>query len=227
MDSIQTFQQFLTTQSVQVPIWSFIFNLILSAFLAYILNHVYIKYGKSLSNRKQFGSNFILLAMTTMLIISIVKSSLALSLGLVGALSIVRFRAAIKEPEELAYLFLCLAIGLGLGADQTLITIIAFFIIVCVVVAKGSFKKTKAGINYYITLSCHKSGGNEMDDIIRVLKENCTSVNMRRFDETKEKMEAFFVVEFKEYEKLKNTNIALRSINDSIKITFMDHKDIL
>ena len=39
--------------------------------------------------------------MTTMVIISIVKSSLALSLGLVGALSIVRFRAAIKEPEEL------------------------------------------------------------------------------------------------------------------------------
>ena len=43
--------------------------------------------------------------MTTMVVITIVKSSLALSLGLVGALSIVRFRAAIKEPEELAFYF--------------------------------------------------------------------------------------------------------------------------
>ena len=50
--------------------------------------------------------------MTTMLIISIVKSSLALSLGLVGALSIIRFRAAIKEPEELAYLFLAIGISI-------------------------------------------------------------------------------------------------------------------
>jgi len=48
--------------------------------------------------------------MTTMLVISIVKSSLALSLGLVGALSIVRFRSAIKEPEELVYIFLSMAI---------------------------------------------------------------------------------------------------------------------
>ena len=55
--------------------------------------------------------------MTTMLIITVVKSSLALSLGLVGALSIVRFRAAIKEPEELAYLFLTIAIGLALGRE--------------------------------------------------------------------------------------------------------------
>ena len=46
------------------------------------------------------------------------KIFLALSLGLVGALSIVRFRTPIKEPEELAYIFLAIAIGLALGADQ-------------------------------------------------------------------------------------------------------------
>ncbi len=71
-----------------------------------------------------------------MLIITIVKSSLALSLGLVGALSIVRFRSAIKEPEELAYLFLCIAIGLGLGASQTAITTLAFIVIMGVLMLK-------------------------------------------------------------------------------------------
>ena len=48
-----------------------------------------------------------------MLIITVVKTSLALSLGLVGALSIVRFRSAIKDPEELLYLFFSIAIGIG------------------------------------------------------------------------------------------------------------------
>ncbi len=56
-----------------------------------------------------------MLTVITLLVISIVKSSLALSLGLVGALSIVRFRTAIKDPEELIYLFFSIAIGLGMG----------------------------------------------------------------------------------------------------------------
>lgn len=56
------------------------------------------------------------------LVIFVVKSSLALSLGLVGALSIVRFRTPIKGPEELVYLFLSIAIGLGFGAGFTNLT---------------------------------------------------------------------------------------------------------
>jgi hypothetical protein len=61
---------------------------------------------------------FPLLTMVTIAVIAVVKSSLALSLGLVGALSIVRFRAAIKDPEELVYLFLCIGVGLALGAEE-------------------------------------------------------------------------------------------------------------
>ena len=88
-----------------ISIESFIFNLILAFILSYIFSKIYIKYGRSLSNRSSFSENFSLITMTTMTIIAIVKSSLALSLGLVGALSIVRFRTALKEPEELAYTF--------------------------------------------------------------------------------------------------------------------------
>ncbi len=57
------------------------------------------------------------------MLILVVKTSLALSLGFVGALSIIRFRTPIKEPEELIYLFLSIGLGLGYGANQTLITI--------------------------------------------------------------------------------------------------------
>ena len=72
--------------------------------------------------------------MTTAFIISIVKSSLALSLGLVGALSIIRFRTAIKEPEEISYLFICIGIGLGLGANYKLITIMAVILIIASII---------------------------------------------------------------------------------------------
>ena len=79
-----TWGEFLTTQSAQIPLNEFIINLLLTALFAFILGRVDVKFGRTLSNRDMFASNFVVLAMTTMLIISIVKSSLALSLGLVG-----------------------------------------------------------------------------------------------------------------------------------------------
>ena len=68
-----------------------------------------------MSNREEFAQVFPFILLTTVLIISVVKSSLALSLGLVGALSIVRFRTPIKEPEELAYLFVAIAMSSVVG----------------------------------------------------------------------------------------------------------------
>ena len=90
-----------------------------------------------------FSKNFIILGLTTTLVITIVKSSLALSLGLVGALSIVRFRAAIKEPEELVYLFLVIATGLGCGAGQLRITSIGIFLAIIISIIL-------IGIGYYL-----------------------------------------------------------------------------
>ena len=60
-------------------------------------------------------------------------AKIALSLGLVGALSIVRFRTPIKEPEELAYLFICIAAGFGYGANQTIPTTVAVIVILLLV----------------------------------------------------------------------------------------------
>ena len=127
----------------------FILNQLIALVLANVLSRIYSKYGKSLSNRNSFGSIFSLLSMTTMLIITIVKSSLALSLGLVGALSIVRFRTAIKEPEELGYLFLSIALGLGLGANQILITLIGFVILLAFIVLRDKFSKYVYGMQVF------------------------------------------------------------------------------
>ena len=125
MDKLQSLTRsdlnFFINQNVQVDLQNFIVSLICAAVLSFLVQLFYIKYSSTLSNRKEFSKNFVILGVTTCIVIMIVKSSLALSLGLVGALSIVRFRAAIKEPEELVYLFLVIAIGLGCGANQLII----------------------------------------------------------------------------------------------------------
>ncbi len=94
--------------------------LLLGGMLALFIRFLFLRFSRSVSDRDGFSSVFVPLTVATVLVISVVKSSLALSLGLVGALSIVRFRAAIKDPEELVYLFFCIAVGLSLGADLIL-----------------------------------------------------------------------------------------------------------
>lgn len=95
---------------------SVLLNLGIVLILGQVLAWHYLRFSPVLSNKRKFSRIFVFIAATTMLVITIVKTSLALSLGLVGALSIIRFRTPIKEPEELAYLFLAIGVGLGLGA---------------------------------------------------------------------------------------------------------------
>jgi len=226
MDKFETLKQFLMAEGGPVPILGFIFNLFLAALLSYILSRIYIKRGISFSNRRIFAKNFLLLTMTTTLIIAIVKSSLALSLGLVGALSIVRFRAAIKEPEELAYLFMAIAIGLGLGANQRLITVIAFAVICTVIMLRKRTYSFDDNQDFYLTVTTSGADKVNLEKIIEILKNYCSKVNMKRFDETKEVLEATFVVELDNLDKLQKAKSELQKLNDSINITFLDNRQV-
>jgi len=112
----------------------FAFNLFLCIVAAFLLRTVYVKRSISLSGKFHIGTVIPILACVTFLVIMVVKSSLALSLGLVGALSVVRFRTPIKEPEELVYLFLAIALGLGYGAGQSVVTSVVFLVILVLIV---------------------------------------------------------------------------------------------
>ena len=186
MNKAQTFQNFVANQSPEISLLWFGINLVFAAFLSFLLALFYEKFGQSLSNRKAFSKNLIFLTMTTMLVIAIVKSSLALSLGLVGALSIVRFRAAIKEPEELAYIFLSIAVGLALGADQRESAALGVAVILMVISLTDLLrtKDRRVDGNLLVTLDL-PPGGLEADGLeqaTRLLGEVCKEVNMRRID---------------------------------------------
>ena len=228
MNKLETFESFLVSQSVSVPIFDFVINLFLAALVSHLLGRVYIRYGNALSNRSIFSKNLVIITMTTTVVITIIKSSLALSLGLVGALSIVRFRAAIKEPEELAYLFLAIAVGLGFGADQRAITLIAFIVITTIIWLRHSGEKKENGHqNLYITIISNKSQKLELSSIMEILKEFCSSVDLRRFDETKDVLEVTFHVGFDDIVKFEKAKSRLQQLDENIEISFLDHMSII
>lgn len=221
MDKIQ---EIIDTGLAEISLAGFVVNFILAAVLASILALYYIRYGHSLSNRRIFARNFVLLTVTTTLVIAIIKSSLALSLGLVGALSIVRFRAAIKDPEELLYLFLAIAVGLGLGADQRLITITALLLILATLWLRDLWIHKENEPNLYLNVSLPRGGGIDLQDLISVLKKHCAEVDMKRFDETADNLEASFLVKYDDFEKLSQSKAELRRLSPAIEINFVDNK---
>ena len=133
--------KFFSNEAIQIDLTTFLISLLTVSFLCFLIQIFYIRFSSTLSNRFNFSKTFIILGVTTCIVIMIVKNSLALSLGLVGALSIVRFRAAIKEPEELVYLFLIIAAGLGCGAGQLKITVVGILFALLVILVYSVFLK--------------------------------------------------------------------------------------
>jgi hypothetical protein len=117
---------------------------------SYLTRYVYIKKSKGIANKDQFSSLFFLFSISIFLIISTIKSSLVLSLGMVGALSIVRFRNAIKDTEQVMYLLLLIAFSLSLAANQYLIGVItgAVGLIVIFFLGQASQLKTDSAFMY-------------------------------------------------------------------------------
>lgn len=213
--------------SAPVEVLDFLINLSLAALLGWLLGLVYARCGSSLSNRRTFASNFVLLAMTTMLIITVVKSSLALSLGLVGALSIVRFRAAIKEPEELAYLFLCIAIGLGMGADQRWITLVAFAVITAVIFLRRSTQGARKNRDFCLVVTSTGPQRVQLPQVVSVLEQHSRALDLKRYDDGSDTLEASFLVEFDDLDALERSKAALREHDPALGISFVDNKGIL
>ena len=228
MDGINfNWENYLTQAQAQISSSEFFISLALTAITAYILKTVYVRFGQALSNRSIFSNTFVPIAMTTMVIITVVKSSLALSLGLVGALSIVRFRAAIKEPEELVYLFICIAIGLGYGANQINVTIIGFLMIVIAValIRKSAFKVEKSNV-MYLTISKKSKTRLDIEKILEVLEKNSFEIDLKRLDESPSTNEASFVTTFQDKAQLLQLRDDLFKFDNQLEVTFLDNTKI-
>ena len=209
---------------------SLLINLAVGAILSLLLRWHFKRFGSVLSNKDELGNVLPLILLITILIITIVKSSLALSLGLVGALSIVRFRTPIKEPEELAYLFFAIAIGLGLGANQTTATVISvFFIAIVISIIKWSGRSSESS-NFHLKIDWINDSDKSDDEFIKqlneILDQFTVEFNLRRLDIQKNTIESSFILQFSSSRDLDLLIVKLREKFPTISITFIDQNQL-
>jgi uncharacterized membrane protein YhiD involved in acid resistance len=216
---------------IDISIWSVIFSLLVAAICSSAIKLLYVKYGKSLNNRRNFSNIFPMLAITTALVITVVKFSIALSLGLVGALSIVRFRAAIKEPEELVYLFLVIAIGLGAGANQYESTVILtlFAIIFIMGMNKVAVKKESGGVMMNaIQITCTMDNYKKVMDLVELfMGENFSQHNFKSLYKQGDSVRINYIVDSVELEDNTKFSSLLESMPSDTDVAIFQNTPIV
>ena len=212
------FLGFQTAIAEDFSIQVFVLNLVLTIIFSSTLGLMYQKYSLSFSDRRRMASTFVLLSVAIMCVISVVKVSLALSLGLVGALSIVRFRTAIKDPEELVFLFLTIVIGIAHGANQSVIGAAVFIVsAVLTIVRYVTMSKFQVGSRYsHIILSGTASADEILSNIENIVKTKSIKSELQRVDCSKGHTEIVLDILFHDHDALKKTLEAFRSLDLSV-----------
>lgn len=182
-------QEFTGTISVDKIVLSLLVAFILGIFIVYI----YKKTFNGVVYSKSYSVCLILLSMVTTLIVRTISSNLTLSLGMVGALSIIRFRTAIKDPLDTAFMFWAITAGIMSGTGLYLVAIVAtlclglFFILSHIFVFKTNSK-------YLFVIKYNTN----LEKKVSAKLDNIGKYNVKSKSITKDVVELTFEVSLKE-----------------------------
>ena len=202
----QIFNQLVNTSgtlSTNQIIMNFIIAVILGGiiFVSYITSHSRVAYSA------RFNVSLVMLTVITTLVMSVIGNNIALSLGMVGALSIVRFRTAIKDPRDSAYIFWCVAVGICCGVSDFAIAGIGTSFIFIILLVFGNIDDNK---RYLVVVRGKRTKEDEINEEIRKYYNN--KITLKVNNSTKEKVELIYELS----EKVMKQNSNKESINEAL-----------
>lgn len=153
------------TFSQTIPTEEIFLSLLVAIIAAIIIDIVYKKTYIGVSYVKSFSLSIILLSMVTSLVIKTVNSNLSLSLGMVGALSIVRFRTAVKDPIDTIFMFWAITAGIMSGAGLYLATVLATLLIGLSYFIYFTYQSKKKG-KVLLVIKTYTANANEVFEIM-------------------------------------------------------------
>ena len=109
--------EYFTNQFINLTPWNILIGLLMGCLVGLVIAFVYKRCYRGVLYSPTFALTLVMLTLITTPVVMCIKSNIALSMGMVGALSIVRFRTAVKDPMDTAYMFWALTMGILLGAE--------------------------------------------------------------------------------------------------------------
>lgn len=189
-------------QVVGTSATEFIIGLSIIILLSILVKNIYLRFSSSVSNKTITANVFPLFSVSIFLIVITIKSSIVLSLGLVGALSIIRFRTAIKEAEQIVYFLILTGMSIAVAAGSYFTP---FFLLFFIYVYNYylSFKKDKSvySVNDQIVLTLEKIENNSIENLINILNENNVNVEVQSIN--KRDKETIIVLKLSDFDLTK------------------------
>lgn len=172
--------------------------LLVTCILAVYLFVVYRMVNKNSFYNKSFNLSLLALAIIIAAIILTIQSNIVVSLGMVGALSIVRFRTAIKDPMDLVFLFWSISVGIICGAGFSVIAVIASVIVSLIILFMSKLPSGKA----MEVLIVNSASYENEEEILDIVKEFCSVYKVKARNLTKDHLDMAIEVSVKEQGQL-------------------------
>lgn len=191
--------------------------LVLAFGLGVFIFFVYKKTYQGVMYSSSFGTTLIALTMITTVVILAVTSNVVLSLGMVGALSIVRFRTAIKEPLDIAFLFWSIAVGIVLAAGLIPLAVVGSIIIGVILLV---FVNKKPHLNpYIVVLTCTDSASEKAAmDYLKTKVKKCV---VKSKTVTKDQIELNLEIRLKEDNTdFVNELSSMEKVNSAVLVSY-------
>ncbi len=172
-------------QSINVfspSISEIIVNVLVSFVCSFVISLIYRFTYRGPGYSENFVNSIIFLSVITALVIMVIGNNLARAFGLVGALSIIRFRTAIKDTVDIVYIFLALALGMAGGVGYHKLAIIGTVIVGLILIIFSNTKFSFFLSNQYMLQFIYSNGEPDMKSILDILKNYCKSyevINIR------------------------------------------------
>lgn len=185
--------KYLTTDSGSITMFSALEMMTMALILSMIIFWTYkITFSGVMYNRK-FNVSLVMLTLVTTMVMIVIGSDIALSLGMVGALSIVRFRTAIKDPRDTGYIFWCIAIGISVGSQNYMIATVGS-IFLFIVLAFFSFSGFGKEDRYILII---RGVRNREEDIMRTVFNAFHGSQMRAKNSVGNNIEVIYQIKIK------------------------------
>ena len=185
--------------------------MLLTAIIAMFIFFVYRVMTRKSFYNKNFNISLVAIALITAGIILTIQSSVVISLGMVGALSIIRFRTAIKDPMDLIYMFWAISVGIICGAGLAEVAILVSVVLAIVIFALDYMPVAKAPMMLVITAD----DINVDDKVIEIVKKysKCCTVKARNM--TSERLDMTVEIRTAEDSKLLKELLKLKGIKSA------------
>ena len=185
--------EYLLESNTSISLTQVCLSLAMAVVLGMLLYFVYRKTYRGTVYSKDFNLTLLLVAIITTLVMQAIGSNLALSLGMVGSLSIIRFRTAIKEPRDIAFLFWAVSIGLACGSEFYVAGVLGS-VLIAVVLALANLDLYDS-VSFLLVVR-GQEGALDLDALAAVLKKHTRAWKLRMRNQMADTEEFTYEVSF-------------------------------